>query len=168
MIQFTIPGQPVSKKRPRFSAWSMCLKCKQRTMSRSCPKCGCIDLKFLGAGTYAAKESEIYENLVAQCAQQAMQGQPLLCGAVKLSCVFTFLPAESRKCKHDSGCPKKLTCKKLHTGDVHTQKPDLDNLLKSICDGLNRVVWGDDSVVSSISARKEWGHPSAEVTVEPL
>ena len=51
----------------------------------------------------------------------------------------------------------------------HIQRPDLDNVVKAICDGLNGLAYVDDSQVSSIEARKIWG-PLARtvVTVEAL
>ena len=38
----------------------------------------------------------------------------------------------------------------------HTQKPDLDNVVKSILDGLNGKAWADDAQVARITASKYW------------
>ena len=35
--------------------------------------------------------------------------------------------------------------------------PDIDNLAKSILDGMNRVVWDDDRLVVKLTACKKWG-----------
>ncbi|MBO0887480.1 RusA family crossover junction endodeoxyribonuclease [Candidatus Bathyarchaeota archaeon] len=60
--------------------------------------------------------------------------------------------------------------RKLAEGQFHTQRPDLDNCLKSIKDGLNQVAWHDDCCVVEIHAKKLWTHgePRAEITVESL
>lgn len=38
--------------------------------------------------------------------------------------------------------------------------PDLDNLLKFICDSCMGVLYKDDSLVTSVSSRKIWGEES--------
>lgn len=38
----------------------------------------------------------------------------------------------------------------------HTQKPDVDNLIKFVFDTLNGHVFADDSQIASVSARKIW------------
>lgn len=50
----------------------------------------------------------------------------------------------------------------------HTSKPDLDNVIKSILDGLNGCAWEDDAQVSKIRAVKHWydGEPMTIVIVE--
>lgn len=45
-------------------------------------------------------------------------------------------------------------------------KPDLDNILKCVKDGLNWVAYRDDSAVCSVTAEKIWGsEPMLHVTV---
>lgn len=54
-------------------------------------------------------------------------------------------------------------------GFPHTQRPDLDNCMKAILDGLNRIAFADDSQVASMLLRKRWGTVArTEVTVEAL
>lgn len=38
----------------------------------------------------------------------------------------------------------------------HGQKPDIDNLIKTVFDGLNGVAWADDAQVNEIRASKDW------------
>jgi Holliday junction resolvase RusA-like endonuclease len=38
----------------------------------------------------------------------------------------------------------------------HTNKPDLDKLVRSVCDSLTNVVWNDDSQVVTIKAEKKY------------
>ena len=46
---------------------------------------------------------------------------------------------------------------RLTKGEYKLTKPDLDNVLKSILDGLNGVAFKDDSQVVSIKAEKRYG-----------
>ncbi len=36
----------------------------------------------------------------------------------------------------------------------HSSVPDLDNMVKFICDALNKVLWDDDSLIYEIHSRK--------------
>lgn len=42
-------------------------------------------------------------------------------------------------------------------GVYSNHMPDIDNVAKSILDGLNKVVWKDDKQVAIIKAQKLWG-----------
>lgn len=80
-------------------------------------------------------------------------------GPVKLRVVATFeIPKSWTKAKRAAA-----------QGAFHTQKPDGDNCLKAIKDGLNRIAWMDDSQVADARIVKRWG-PQAEtyVLVEAL
>jgi Holliday junction resolvase RusA-like endonuclease len=60
--------------------------------------------------------------------------------------------------------PKSLPKKVLH----HTKKPDLDNLVKGVKDGLKGVCYLDDSQVIRLAATKEYGEqPGVEVRIVP-
>ena len=79
-------------------------------------------------------------------------------GPVRVTIVAVFRPAQSWS--------KKRRIEAL--GLPHTQKPDLDNIGKAICDGLNRVAFADDSQISRLDLRKQWGENERTiVTVEP-
>ena len=41
--------------------------------------------------------------------------------------------------------------------ESYTKKPDLDNLVKSVLDGLNGIAYVDDNQIIDIEARKEYG-----------
>jgi Holliday junction resolvase RusA-like endonuclease len=52
---------------------------------------------------------------------------------------------------------------------VPTKKPDMDNVVKAICDALNAIVWVDDVQVTDLLARKRFGdNPHVEARITPL
>lgn len=92
------------------------------------------------ARLYTPAKTEKYEARVAVFGQQAMAGRAPLEGALALSVVALFpIPAS---------WPKKRQAAARAGTELHTKKPDLDNVIKAIKDGLNGIVWGDDSQVA--------------------
>jgi Holliday junction resolvase RusA-like endonuclease len=89
-----------------------------------------------------------YEGLVAHAAQHAMQGRQLLDCAVACN---VFL---------DCQVPASWSAKKQRmalAGDVlPTSKPDADNVVKAVFDGLNGVLWRDDVLVVDLRVRKRY------------
>ena len=55
-------------------------------------------------------------------------------------------------------------------GTGHTQRPDIDNLVKLVLDGLNNSgIWHDDAQVCWVEASKGWGmDPKTVVSVAPV
>lgn len=49
-------------------------------------------------------------------------------------------------------------------GAAHVQRPDLDNVAKSVCDGMNGVAFADDAQIADFRCRKVWG-PVAKTIV---
>ena len=108
-------------------------------------------------GFYTPARTKTYETRVAATGRKHFTS-PHEC-AVKVSMWFTFTPAKSWS--------KKKTAE--HMSTFHQQKPDLDNLEKSILDALNGIAYDDDKRVAWVEKRKVWG-PTGKVvvTVEPL
>ncbi len=51
----------------------------------------------------------------------------------------------------------------------HSKRPDLDNLVKMVCDSLIGILYEDDSCIAMITARKVYGdNPRTEFTLTPL
>jgi Holliday junction resolvase RusA-like endonuclease len=94
---------------------------------------------------YTPKETVSFERTVAAIAAQHFK-QPLT-GAVRLTMRAVFEPPASWSGKK----------RREHMGRPHCQKPDLDNCLKAISDGLNRIAFGDDSQVAVVIGEKVWG-----------
>lgn len=94
---------------------------------------------------YTPKETVSFERAVGQLAAQHFPAP--IDGPVRLTIIATFRPPESWSNK------KRVA----HIGQPHTQRPDIDNCIKAISDGLNRIAWADDGQVAEILGRKIWG-----------
>lgn len=134
-IKFVIPGQPVGKGRPKVSTRGG---------------------KY--ARMYTPEKTASYEGLVAYAAQQAMQGRPLLTGAVSIEMDIGLQIPASWSGKRRSQAAQ---------GIVHaTKKPDSDNVIKAVFDGLNGVLWADDVQVVKLLAHKRYAEtPGVSVLV---
>lgn len=84
---------------------------------------------------YTPYKTRNFENRIAYEWKKKYKDS-ILKGAVKLDLVFVFKKAKS--------------CKKT----FHTQRPDIDNLEKSILDGLNKVSFVDDCQVIEMNSKK--------------
>ena len=124
-IQFAVPGIPVAKGRPRIS------------------------MRGGHARAYTPDKTVRYENLVAMsCPPQSSIAEGPVC--VTISAYFPR--------------PKRLCARSLRTGKLlhsdehaveHASRPDLDNVIKAVLDGLSTAgIWKDDAQVYSIIAEK--------------
>lgn len=109
------------------------------------------------ARAYTPQKTVAYEGLIALAAQTAMLGSPQYDGPISLNVTAVF------------PVPESWSKKRRQEAQWHTSKPDGDNLLKAVGDGLNGVVWKDDSQVASARIIKVYGEtPGLTVEVEPL
>lgn len=138
MIEFTIPGDPVGKGRPKMA--------KRGKFSH----------------LYTPEKTVAYEGLVAMAAREGMAGQTqLLDGPVSVHMdIRLSIPASFSK--------KKRADALAH--NIHpTKKPDIDNIEKSIFDGLNGIVWVDDVQVCKVFKTKQYAEfPGVHVTITPM
>lgn len=97
------------------------------------------------ARAYTPKETVNYENLVA-LSYQVQVGERKVHGPVEATIVAYF------------NIPKSISNKKrelMKTETIpHTNKPDMDNIVKSITDGCNKIAFDDDSQIYKINASK--------------
>lgn len=113
------------------------------------------------ARMFTPKKTADYENLIAEAAHESMQGRELIAGPVMMELAIRVPVAASWS--------KKKTAAAL-TGEVMpTKKPDADNVLKAICDGINGIVFCDDVQVVNVSLSKRFSAtPGVTVRVVPL
>ncbi len=113
------------------------------------------------ARAYTPLKTVMYESLIALAGQDAMEGRAPIEGPVYLHVTATFpIPvswSKRRKAEVASGAA------------WHTGKPDGDNIAKSVGDGLNGIVFKDDSQVALCKVLKLYGDkPGLDVMVEAL
>jgi Holliday junction resolvase RusA-like endonuclease len=98
---------------------------------------------------YTPQKTKTYETEVGMMAKAAMGASEPLEGALEVFIYVTFpIPASYSK-KRTEACLSGL--------EKHTKKPDLDNVAKSAIDGMDKIVFGNDSQITSIHATKVYG-----------
>ncbi len=101
-----------------------------------------------------------YECRIALAGKQAMQGRSLMDGPVSVVIDLRYqIPASWAKKKQAQALAGELQ---------PTTKPDADNCVKAIFDGLNGVTWKDDVQVTEVTARKRYAEkPGVYVEITP-
>lgn len=109
--------------------------------------------------THDAPKSKDFKDFVKLVAWQNKPSE-LITEPIKLQADIYLMPPQ----KYRTGPKRKL----IASGDLlPTTKPDLDNLIKGIKDGCNKVIWHDDSQIVEMNVRKFYSEqPRAEVTIE--
>lgn len=112
---------------------------------------------------YTPKKTEQAEDDIRAMATYAMCGDPPLAGPLELTVRFLMaVPASWSKAKQ----------RQAYEWEIQpTGRPDLDNLLKTVMDACNNIVYADDSQVVSIRASKRYAseteQPMVIVSIEP-
>lgn len=101
------------------------------------------------ARMFTPAKTAAYEGLIALAARQAMGPLPLMLGPVHVEVEAV--------CSVPRSWSKRKQAQAL-AGEVRpTGKPDADNVLKAVCDGMNGVVFKDDSQAVSVALAKRYG-----------
>lgn len=110
-------------------------------------------------GHYTPEKTTNYETLVKLAANQAMAGREIFdCPVCLRAELFVPIPASwSEKKKRQA----------LNHEIMPAKKPDCSNYLKIVEDGMNGIVYRDDSQIIQATVRKLYSdRPRAEVTVQ--
>lgn len=100
-----------------------------------------------------------YENLVALAAREALHGLPPFDVPLNVSITVRLSPGVS-------------VSRKRRAEIIAGARPifgrwDLDNILKAICDGMNKVAFTDDRLIVGLTARKVGAEtPGVDVVIE--
>lgn len=108
---------------------------------------------------YPADKTVRFENLVTLAYREACPDRIPFDGAVTLSVDAYFSVPKS--------WPNKKRLAALDNILRKTTKPDLDNVVKSVSDGLNKVAWVDDAQVCELHSWKGFSeNPRTEVEID--
>lgn len=102
-----------------------------------------------------------WETTCRLIAQQRMQQREPIAGPVRVTVVAQFLPSASWPAWKREAAARGFI--------APTGRPDVENISKAACDALNSVVYGDDSQIVELVARKAYSaKPRVTVLVQPL
>ena len=108
---------------------------------------------------YTPNKTKTFEHSISVFARQVIK-EPFIC-PIRLNCTFYIETPKSWS--------KKKRSEAMEGRILPTSRPDLDNYVKSVLDGLNEILYKDDSQVIEISARKKYnGHGSCSIKAEGL
>jgi Holliday junction resolvase RusA-like endonuclease len=102
---------------------------------------------------FTDEKTRNYENLVKLLAMRAME---------KAGATVTDKPVKATINAYFE-IPKSYTKKKVQAiinGEIKPAKPDLDNIIKSLLDGCNKIIFKDDVQIYEIKAEKHYLTPS--------
>ncbi|MES2320151.1 MAG: RusA family crossover junction endodeoxyribonuclease [Pseudomonadota bacterium] len=169
MIQFTIPGQPMAKARPRFrimppktdAVVDQVSKSGFRSVTDAIRAAVSATMKGAFVSTYTDSSTVENENRIAAVARAAMRGiKPMESPLEVLIELRMQIPVSWSKKKRVAASEGKVRA---------TKKPDIDNVVKSILDASNGIVWIDDAQVVVITVRKLYhAEPCVVIAVRPV
>lgn len=93
-------------------------------------------------GFYTPQKTKDYESIVGWSARSVYKGEPSKNEMFVLINIYFKLP---KKTKHKEG-------------DWCMKNTDVDNIAKSVLDGLNGIVWVDDKQVVKLVVKKKWSN----------
>jgi len=110
---------------------------------------------------YTPEKTKNYESDVGMMAKVAMGASEPLEGALEAFIYVTFPVPASYSKKRTEAC--------LIGQEKHIKKPDLDNVIKSVIDGMDKIVFENDSQITSIHSIKVYGEVAkVEVLVKQI
>ena len=107
--------------------------------------------------TYTPAKTHKAEKWIADCFKAQVLKVPKEYDELYLTCNF-FMPFPKSTSKKRQG--------EWHERKGHTKRPDLDNLVKTVCDGLNGVAFSDDSAIVCMDVAKVYSkEPRTEIYI---
>ena len=110
------------------------------------------------ARVYTPKETINYESYVKALFAQKYPGFVPMDGPIQMNLLIVRgIPTSVSKKKKDMMMFNEIKV---------TVKPDIDNVIKTICDALNGLAYIDDKLIAKLCAEKQYGEiPRAEVEI---
>ena len=105
--------------------------------------------------TYTDAKTIDYETQVAMKARQAIGASEPFKGALTVFLYLRFAVPTSYSKKRKEAC--------LNGSEKHIKKPDLDNVVKAVLDGCEKVIFWSDAQIVYTHSTKKYGHPHVEV-----
>lgn len=140
-IKITIPGQPLQQERPR----SRIVQAKGKSPFVS---------------VYDSKRSKDNKAFIAGCADKVKPPIPLDCDLEVEIIFYRELLKSFSKRKTEQALAGQLR---------PNTKPDIDNYVKAVFDGINGIIWKDDARVVDLKTSKYYSDkPRTEVIVRTL
>ncbi len=93
-------------------------------------------------------KTQAYEEQISWLARGAMAGEEPLSGPIGLILVISMPVPPSYSVKRRAACL---------ASEEWPGKPDVDNVMKAVCDGCNKIVFKDDSQICFVQAVKHYG-----------
>lgn len=104
-----------------------------------------------------------WANAVSTAAAQEMRGLPLMRGPVSLRVEFCFARPQSH-----FGTGRNAAALKDSAPERHAQSPDLDKLVRCLCDALTGIVFVDDRQIDTLTATRRWTSGPECATIDVL
>lgn len=104
---------------------------------------------------YTPKKTREYESRIKSAFLTSGE-KPFKTDTRLIATVFAYLPVPSSLA---------MKLKRKLFGEPHCKKPDLDNIVKAVFDGLNGIAFDDDSKIWMFSARKEYSDNPRTVVI---
>lgn len=111
---------------------------------------------------YTPAGTRSYEELIGRMSTVAMRGKEQLSGPLHLDMKAHFqIPVNWPAARREQA---------LLGAIKPIGKPDLDNIIKSLSDGMQHIVYNDDSAIVSVSCSKVYaaGEPFVVATIKPV
>ena len=108
--------------------------------------------------TYTDAKTKAYEEQIALIAKQAMGASKPLETALDAFIYISLPIPKSHSKKRRENC--------LNNVEKPIKKPDTDNICKAFLDGMNGVIYKDDSQIVNLFSTKVYGDPFVEVLIK--